>query len=97
MWLKFGHVPLKIWGNLQVWEACRAMSIALRLRPDYDSALAVTPKIDLFPKIDFELSTHIAHVVATGVPRSYETPAPIGSAQVSRHRATVGSYGGGFS
>ena len=31
----------------------------------------------------------------TGVPRSSETPTPLGSPQVSRHRATVGSYGGG--
>ena len=30
----------------------------------------------------------------TGVPRSEETPTPLGSPQVPRHRATVGSYGG---
>ena len=30
-----------------------------------------------------------------GVPRPYETPIPIESPEVPRHRATAGSYGGG--
>ena len=33
----------------------------------------------------------------TRVPRPYETPTPLGSPQVPRHEATVGSYGGGGS
>ena len=32
-----------------------------------------------------------------GVPRSEETPSPLGSPQVPGHRATVRSYGGGGS
>ena len=34
---------------------------------------------------------------STGVPRSKETPTPLGSPCVPRHRATVGSYRGGVS
>ena len=35
--------------------------------------------------------------IYVGVPRSQETPTPLGSPQVPRHRASVGSYGGSVS
>ena len=40
---------------------------------------------------------HPAAIRCAGVPRPEETPTPLGSPQVPRHRATVGSYGGGGS
>ena len=38
-----------------------------------------------------------SHTRITGAPRSQETPNPLASPQVSRHRATAGSNGGGVS
>ena len=37
---------------------------------------------------------YLVGLTHTGVPRSYETPTPLESPQVPRHRATVRSYGG---
>ena len=62
--------------------------------PERCAALSVEGAGDGVQAATAGLRNHPGNV---GVLRSYETPAPLGSPQVPRHRAPVGSYEGGVS